>query len=276
MSNDRQLLADDEEVLVDTRLHWIPLLGPGLLTAAAVAAAVAIGVGLPQAPVAVAWVLAAMVALPALWLLGRFLRWRGVRIVVTTGRLVYRRGVVGRDVAQLRLQRVAEVHCTQTLRGRLLGCGRLVLEISGGESMVLDDVRRPRMLQRVIANQLDDAWAAGWRGHAGAAGPAGGLWPSSPDAATAVPTAPVRVPAPIAITDTPPHGVAATAGATVLPGSGPGQPPRGGSAVAGGPGGSASGGSVPEQLIALDELRRRGIVTAEEFAAKKAELLRRF
>jgi hypothetical protein len=33
--------------------------------------------------------------------------------------------------------------------------------------------------------------------------------------------------------------------------------------------------SVSDQLIELDQLRRRGIVTAEEFAVKKAELLDR-
>jgi uncharacterized membrane protein YdbT with pleckstrin-like domain len=33
--------------------------------------------------------------------------------------------------------------------------------------------------------------------------------------------------------------------------------------------------SIPEQIDQLDELRRRGILTEEEFAAKKAELLQR-
>jgi hypothetical protein len=33
--------------------------------------------------------------------------------------------------------------------------------------------------------------------------------------------------------------------------------------------------TVAERLMQLDELRRRGIVTDEEFAAKKAELLDR-
>jgi hypothetical protein len=39
--------------------------------------------------------------------------------------------------------------------------------------------------------------------------------------------------------------------------------------------GSADGG-IAAKLIELDDLRRRGILTEEEFAAKKAELLGRF
>ncbi len=40
-------------------------------------------------------------------------------------------------------------------------------------------------------------------------------------------------------------------------------------------GGAAMGASIPEQIEKLDELRRNGVLTEEEFADKKAELLRR-
>ena len=40
-------------------------------------------------------------------------------------------------------------------------------------------------------------------------------------------------------------------------------------------GGSVGGASIPEQIEKLDELRRNGVLTEEEFASKKAELLRR-
>lgn len=40
-------------------------------------------------------------------------------------------------------------------------------------------------------------------------------------------------------------------------------------------GGGAMGASIPEQIEKLDELRRNGVLTEEEFAQKKAELLRR-
>jgi hypothetical protein len=38
---------------------------------------------------------------------------------------------------------------------------------------------------------------------------------------------------------------------------------------------ATSGEQIRQRLIELDDLRRRGILTEEEFAAKKAELLNR-
>jgi membrane protein YdbS with pleckstrin-like domain len=258
-----RLLDDDEEVVVDLRPHLVFLLGPAVLVAVAVAVAVAVVVEFPKAPVAVAGVLAVMVAIPALWLAGRIVRWLGISLVVTTHRLVYRRGVFGRDLVQLRLQRIAEVHCTQTFAERLIGSGRLVVEIVGDDPMAIEDVRRPRTLQRVIARELDEldrsrTQAVGWSGFGG------------PSPATDVPAQPISVPRPFSMDDTPPHGMPLPSGAPTLPAA----PSVGYPAVdAGYP--PATGSSVPDQLIQLDDLRRRGIISEGEFEAKKAELLSR-
>jgi len=222
----RRLLHEDEELLAELRPHPVVLVGPVVLLALALAGAVAIAVRFPSAPVAVAWLLAAMVVLPALWTAVRLLRWRSVRLVVTSSRLVYRRGVVGRDVVQLRFQRVAEVHCHQSLGARMVGTGRLVFEVAGAEApLVVDDVRGPRRLQRMITAQLDRLDRPLDRGRYPSAG------------------------APRTWTDTPPHGLVAGAGADAR--------------------------TVPRQIVELDELRRRGILSEAEFAAKKAQLLDR-
>ncbi len=278
----RDLLGEDEELLAEVRPHPVVVIGPVLLFVVAVAGAVTIAVRYPDAPVAVAWLLAAMAVLPALWVLVRWLRWRSVRFLVTTSRLLYRRGVVGRDVVQLRLQRVAEVHCRQSPGGRLIGCGRLVFEVAGGDGpLVVDDVRWPRRLQQVITAQLDrldppyggydgDRYGGGYGGYGGSGG-SGGHGPYG--ARGGAPAAPVEValrsgggswetssptggrgrrarrPRPWSSTDTPPHGV--------LLGDG------------------GADGSIPVQILQLDELRRRGIISEDEFAAKKAELLGR-
>ena len=64
-----------------------------------------------------------------MWLAGRLFRWYGVRLLVTTQRLILRRGVLGRDLVQLRLQRISEVHTTRTPLERVIGSGRLVVEV---------------------------------------------------------------------------------------------------------------------------------------------------
>ncbi|MDA8358698.1 MAG: PH domain-containing protein [Actinomycetota bacterium] len=297
----RQSLADDEEVLVDLRLHWLFFLAPALVSLVAVAAAVTVVVRYPKAPVFVAWVLAVMVAVPVLWLAGRLFKWMGISLLVTTTRLIYRQGILGRDLVQLRLQRVTEVHCTQTFVDRLVGTGRMVIEVEGDGPMAIDDVRRPAALQRVITRQLD-ALQSGMpngavRSHRGsdyepsrtAAEPRG--WAPSPGADSTPPSGTPSVhgsPGPGGIE---PFAAGATGAAP--PAAFPSMAPAGSVVPPAAPDhergvnrftsdevgertGEAGGtASIPQQLIALDELRRRGIISDEEFAAKKTELLGR-
>ena len=257
----RNLLHEDEELLAEARPHPIVVIGPVLLLLLAVAAAAAIAIRYPQAPAAVAWVLAAMVALPALWVVARLLRWRSVRFFVTTSRLLYRRGLIGRDVVQLRFQRVVEIHLSQSVAGRLIGCGRLVFEVAGGDRpLVVEDVRRPRRLQRVITAQLDrfDLPYGPYGGPHGRVWTAAGGSPADPAPGVARAGLPMEAAGPSgrrswpegrrsSTVDTPPHGV-------VL---------------------GDDDATIPGQILQLDELRRRGILSEDEFAAKKAELLSR-
>jgi membrane protein YdbS with pleckstrin-like domain len=282
-----RVLDEDEEVLVDLRPHWVFLLGPVVLTAVAVAVAVAVVARFPKAPVAVAGVLAAMVAVPGLWLLGRVVRWLGISLVVTTDRIVYRRGIFSRDMVQLRLQRVAEVHCTQTIVDRLIGNGRVVVELTGEPPMAIDDVRRPRALQRVINRQLDELAHGGPAASPGRDQPLAPYPPATPAGHPAPQPGYPLASATYATDDTPPHGTLRHAVSTSVPPSpalpppgfadptGPGGSPLPTVAVQGPPPAPPAPASIPEQLIQLDDLRRRGIISDGEFEAKKAELLSR-
>ncbi len=257
------LLYEDEELLAEVRPHPVVIVGPVVLFVLALAGAITITLRYPTAPTVVAWLLAAMVLLPALWATARLARWRAVRFLVTTSRLLYRRGVLGRDVVQLRLLRVAEVHCSQSFGERLIGSGRLVFEVAGGDGpLVVEDVPWPRRLQRVINAQLDrldvpfgtagygppDAYAqmstAARRSRASAG--------RRRDEVVAAPRARRRDGSARSWTDTPPHGVVFDDEEE-----------------------EEAAPSVPRQILELDELRRRGILSEDEFAAKKAQLLGR-
>ncbi len=265
----RNLLHEDEELLAEARPHPIVVVGPVLLLLLAVAAAAAIAIRYPHAPVAVTWVLAAMVVLPALWVVVRLLRWRSVRFLVTTSRLLYRRGVIGRDVVQLRFQRVVEVHLIQSAGGRLIGCGQLVFEVAGGDRpLVVEDVRRPRRLQRVITAQLDRfdlpyGPYGGPRGH--------GAWTA--------PGGPPTVPVPVGARADSPREVAGPNGRWSGPASRRSWPGGRRPAMVDTPPHGVlledDDATIPGQILQLDELRRRGILSEDEFAAKKAELLSR-
>lgn len=258
-------LHEDEEVLVDFRPHWVFFFGPLLLTLVAIGVTLAVIAQFPKAPVGVVWILALMIAIPFLWLAARVVRWLGVSLIVTTERLIVRRGLLGREVRQVRLERIAVVHITQRFVDRLLNKGRLIVGLRGEEARTaIEDVRRPRFVLRTINDQrLATQHPFGVRGPAQHDDPSVARMPSSRTNTPPLGLAPLPGPTPAAgfapvPGPTPPAGMSFSGSATPAGGLGQGRP------------------SVSEQLIQLYELRHRGILSEKEFNSKKAELLSRF
>ena len=214
----QRLLTDGEEVVLELHPHWVVLVKPFVWTVLVLAATVGIVVRWPHGPIAVLYVLLAILAVNVLWLLARVLRRQSTNIVITTTRLIRRTGILGRSGLELRLERINELSYRQTLIGRLVGEGRIEAE-TGGESgvVVFEHVAHPASVQSLVTEQISMArrrmgWAMG--------GPGG---------------------------------------------------PLGASSQAGGP----TGRTVADQLVDLDELRQRGILTDAEFEDKKRDLLGR-
>ncbi len=262
----RRYLNDDEEMLVQLRPHWIFFAGPLLVTVAAVAIVITIIVAEPSVPSWLAdglWILA---AIPGAWLLVRLARWRLYTFALTTTRILVRRNVFDRHIVQIRLQRITGLSLSQTLWDRMLSTGRLVVDVQGEDDAVaLPFVRKPIILQRVINGQINELVGGG------SAEPIpaelrsidlGSGWSRERAPDDGPETPPFGVP-PVAAEDPagvpqggiPPAPVASAAGPPPAHGSGPAE--------------------IRDRLIELDDLRQRGIISQEEFAAKKAELLSR-
>jgi hypothetical protein len=149
-----QLLAD-EKVLVDIRPHWSYLSGPLAVSVVTIGIGVALDVGYPHTSVALHWVEGLVVAAPCLWLAVRAARWWTTSLVLTTVRLVEMWGVGTTNHAETPLDAVVSVTAVQSLGRRILGTGRLDLEIRGERRLrSIDDVRKPVVLQRVITRRL--------------------------------------------------------------------------------------------------------------------------
>jgi membrane protein YdbS with pleckstrin-like domain len=235
----RRLLTEDEEVVVELRPHWLFLGWPLVVAVSVVALSVVVAVSFSHAPVGVLYVLLVLVAVSALWLAARLVRWFATNLVVTTTRILQRSGVLARSGFELRLERVNQLSYHQSLIDRILRTGELLVEM-GGETgvVVFERVPRPAAVQSVITEQINAVHRASG---AGAAIP--GTRPQGPGGAGR-------------------NGSALT-----------GDTPPSGSPRVSRPGSAEP--SVAERLVQLDELHRRGIITDEEFAAKKAELLDR-
>jgi membrane protein YdbS with pleckstrin-like domain len=275
MALPRKFLNEDEELLAELRPHWIFLFGPLFTSIGVWVAIIAIVIVWRNPPGWTNYPFLILALIPGLWLLARFVRWRSYTIAITSTRVLVRQGIVGRDTVQLRLQRVTEVNVQQTLIERVLGTGRVVIDVQGeDDSMTLEFVRKPVIVQRVINSLINEIVGGGHREPIPA-----DMQPfdarrearhdahqhgADGDAADTAGTSDAED-----AHDTPPFGVSTT----------PNQP---GAGAATGPSGSAAAAAPPgapfelrDRLIELDDLRRRGILSEEEFAAKKSELLNR-
>jgi hypothetical protein len=170
---------------------------------------------------------------------------------------VERSGVLGRRALEIRLDRINELSYHQSLGARIVRSGELMVE-TGGESgdIIFDHVPRPPAFQSLVTEQIS-ALRDGRRVRYGSAPGSDGA--ADPYCADTPPTG-----APVVPRDRQP------AGAQDSRPSSPAPPPAGSPPSAAAPG---TGLSVADRLIQLGELRRRGIVSAAEFEAKKAQLL---
>ena len=124
MVKDSELLADDEDLVVDTHPHWKALIVPAIVLP------VVVGLGCwaffamfdfsgrKYAQLAVAVLALAVIVWACLF---PWLRWRTTRFIVTSRRVVIRSGVISRTGRDIPLTRVNDVTYTHGLIDRLLG-----------------------------------------------------------------------------------------------------------------------------------------------------------
>ena len=149
-----RLLNDDEEIVLDLRPHWSFFALPAIALVAAVSLLVALS--------AARWhellqILAAVVTLVALVrFVVRYSRWATTNFVVTSDRLIHRRGIVAKEGIEIPLERVNTVFFRQSVLERALRCGDLVIE-SGGERgrQAFGDIPRPSSVQNEIYHQIE-------------------------------------------------------------------------------------------------------------------------
>ena len=152
----RKLLTEGESIVVELRPTWLVLGWPLVSSVAAAILAVVVVVSFPTAPVGVGYFLLALVLVAAGWLLVRWLVWHTTNIVLTTSRILERRGVLSRTGVEIRLDRVNELSYRQTLLERVVHTGSLEVEV-GGETgvVVFSHLPQPAAVQSLITEQID-------------------------------------------------------------------------------------------------------------------------
>ena len=130
MAFPKKYLNDAEEIILDLRPHWFFLFGPALALIASLALAIWVSQAV-DSEFALFPALALAVVVLLLFLV-RFAQWVTTDFVLTTDRLIYRKGVLSRQGKEIPLERVNDVSYQQSLFQRMLRAGDLLVE-SGGE-----------------------------------------------------------------------------------------------------------------------------------------------
>ena len=160
MAFPRRLLADDEQVVLDLHPHWKQLLLPALLLPVVVGVATYLLFVVPSGTVRtpLRWAIVVVAVLVLLrFTVWPWITWQTTHYVLTTRRVVIRRGALGRSGRDIPLTRVNDVAFHHSLFERLLRCGTLTIESAGEHGqVVLPEVPDVEMVQREVYRCVED------------------------------------------------------------------------------------------------------------------------
>ena len=144
----RRILQPGETILAQGRPHWIAYWRALLCFAIALAIFL---MPMPRANAAIGQIGAAFMAIVGFmfWLNAMFYRWT-TEIGVTDRRVVYKRGFISRQTAEMNMDKVESVLVDQTLTGRLLNYGTITIKGTGASIENLRRIADPIALRNAI------------------------------------------------------------------------------------------------------------------------------
>jgi len=155
-------LHPTERLVLDLHPHWWTFT-PSLL---ALVGAIVVGIliltgaeGWTQNG-AVRLVWAAVVLSTAGWFVTRIIQWATTQLVLTSDRLIWRRGVIAKSGVEIPIDRINTIFFHQRIWERLIGVGDLVVEsASASSAQRFDNMLRPARIQNEIYLQKESLQA---------------------------------------------------------------------------------------------------------------------
>jgi uncharacterized membrane protein YdbT with pleckstrin-like domain len=155
----RRLLAENEQLILDLRPHWISLVLPIGATVLIVAAVVAALAYVPASwPNWVAWAAVVVgVILLIAYPVRFFVDWVTSHFVVTSDRLIHREGWFAKRSMEIPLENINDVRFNQSVFERVIKAGDLTIE-SAGEfgQQNFTDIRDPEQVQKLIYEMSEE------------------------------------------------------------------------------------------------------------------------
>lgn len=144
-------LTDGETIIVRFRPHWKVLVAPVLVTVGLILAVLVVWIAVPFPAIVEVLVTVGLLGL-LLATAGRaFVAWATTHYVLTTERLITRRGLIAREGVEIPLENINDVNFSQSILERLLGAGDLLIESAGevGQSR-FSDIPHPDRFQALV------------------------------------------------------------------------------------------------------------------------------
>lgn len=155
----QRLLNDGEEVALDIHPHWWFFAKSAVATlfSSALFLWSAVALGDATWEKGVKWLFGVTAIVSLLWLGVRWLAWRTTHFVITTDRLIARKGIIAKSGIEIPLERVNNVSFNQSIFERVIKAGDLLIE-SGGEDgqQRFTDILRPDEVQNLIHLQMEE------------------------------------------------------------------------------------------------------------------------
>ena len=159
MAFPRDLLNENEELVLDLRPHWYYLLKSALALLAAVVLGIVVLAALDDGtPKDVLSVLAGVAVVAALgWFGWTYAKWNTTMFVLTSDRIVSRKGVLSKQGVEIPLERVNTVFFKQSVFERMLGSGDLAIESAGERGTEsFSNIRKPSIVQKEVYVQMEN------------------------------------------------------------------------------------------------------------------------
>jgi uncharacterized membrane protein YdbT with pleckstrin-like domain len=154
------VLAKGEKVERDLHPHWLTVVVPTIFGLLLAAACIAIAFVTPDDTTGnriqwVAVIVLVLVAVPAVVV--PYLRWRTTHYVITSHRVMVRRGILTKNGKDITLSKITDVSFEQTVLDRLIRSGSLHIESAGDSpDENLANIPRSNDVQQLINRLIDE------------------------------------------------------------------------------------------------------------------------
>lgn len=160
----KSVLLPNERVIATAKLHWVIFVVPTIFSACATCFTLMASVGLVSVTdsardlAAIATVYFMICGLP-LWVIAGlgFLKYKSTEFALTDKRIIGKTGIIRRRSLELVLEKVESISVNQSMIGRLLDFGTLVISGTGGTHQAFPTIAEPMKIKQKLNSILSES-----------------------------------------------------------------------------------------------------------------------